>query len=60
MLNIIIGAWFDESLSNPGIAIEVQSVHFLGTHFQLGDWHSSLVGVQRAEYATFLERGWRV
>ena len=57
MLNIIIGDWFGESLSTPGIAIEVQAVHFRRTHFHLGYLHSSLVGVQRTESAAFLQRG---
>ena len=57
MLNIIIGALFDESISTPGRSIERQKVHFRRTHFQLGNLHSSLVGVQRTESAEFLQRG---
>ena len=57
MLNVIIGARFDEYLSNPGRAIQVQAVNFRSTHFQLGHLHSSLVGLQRTEYAAFLQRG---
>ena len=53
MLSIIIGARFDESLSTPGRAIEVQSVHFRSTHFQLGHLHSSLVREQITESAAF-------
>ena len=56
MLNIIIGARFGESLSNTGRAIEVQVVHFRSIYFQLGNWNSSLVGVQRTESAAFLQR----
>ena len=43
MLNIIIGALFDESISTPGIAIERQTVHFRRTYFQLGNLHSSCI-----------------
>ena len=57
MLNIIIGAQFDESISTPGRAIELQTVHFRRTHFQLGSLHSSLVDVQRTESAVFLQLG---
>ena len=57
MLHIIIGAIFYEYLSTPGRAIEVQTVHFRITHFQLGNLHLSLVGEQRTEYAVFLQRG---
>ena len=57
MLNILIGARFDESISTTGRAIEVQAVHFLSAHFQLGHWHSSLVDVQRTESAAFLQGG---
>ena len=57
MLNIIIGALFYESISIPGRAIEQQTVHFRITHFELGHLHSSLVGVQRTEYAEFSKHG---
>ena len=60
MLNVIIGAWFDEYPSILGRSIEVQALHFHSTHFQLGNWHSSLVGVQIIESAAFSQRGWRV
>ena len=60
LLNIIIAAWFNESISTPGISIEVEAVHFCSTHFQLGNWHSSSVPVQRTKYAAFLQRGWQV
>ena len=56
MLNIIIGAWFDKSLSIPGKSIEVQSVHFRSTHLQLVNLHSSLVCEQILESAVFLQR----
>ena len=46
-----------ESISTPGREIERQTVHFRRTHFQLGNLHSSLVGVQRTESAAFLQRG---
>ena len=58
VLNIIIGAQFNESLSTPVRLIEVQAVHFLVTHFQLGNW--SLVSVKITEPAEFLQRGWQV
>ena len=57
MINIIIGAWFNESLSTPGRAIKVQAVHFRSTHFQLGHLHSALVGEQTIESAVFSQRG---
>ena len=57
MLNIIIGALFDESISTPGRAIELQTVHFRRTHFQLVNLHPSLVGVQITESAAFSQRG---
>ena len=57
MLNIIIGALIDVSISITGIAIARQTVHFRRTHFQLGNLHSSLVGVQKTESAAFLQRG---
>ena len=60
VLNVIMGARFDESISTPGRAIEVHVVHFHSTRFQLGNWHSSLVTVQRTEYAAFSQRGWQV
>ena len=60
VLNIIIGSRFDESLLTPGWAIEVQALHFHSTHLKFGNWHSSLVGVQRTESAEFLQRGWQV
>ena len=57
MLNIVNNALFDESISTPGREIERQTVHFRRTHFQLGNLHSSLVGVQRTESAAFSQRG---
>ena len=48
MLNIIIGALIDVSISTPGRAIARQTVHFRRTHFQLGNLHSSLVGARHA------------
>ena len=57
MLNIIIGARFNEYLSTTGRAIEVQAVQFISTHFQLGDLSSSLVGEQRTESTAFSQRG---
>ena len=53
MLNVIIGARFNESLSTLGRAVEVQAVHFLSAHFQLVNCHLSLVGVQRTESTEF-------
>ena len=58
VLNVIIGDRFDEPISTPRIAIEVQAVHLHRTHLQLGNWRSSLVGVQRTESAAFSQRGW--
>ena len=60
VLNIIIGALIDESISTPGRVVVRKKVHFRRTHFQLGNLHSSLVDVQRTEYVAFLQRGWRV
>ena len=60
MLNVIIGARFDESISTPGRAIEVQTVHFCSINFQLGNLHSSLVCVKRTESAAFSQRGLQV
>ena len=60
VLNVIIGASLGKYISTPGIAIEVRAVKFLGTYFQLLNWHSSLVGVQIKKSAVFLKRGWRV
>ena len=57
VLNIIIGAMFDESILTPGREIERQTVHFCRTHFQLVHLLSSVVGVQGTESAAFLQRG---
>ena len=57
MLKLIIGAWFYEYLSTPGISIEVQAAHFRSTHLQLLNWHSSLVGVKIIESVSFSQRG---
>ena len=57
MLNLIIDDRFDESISTPGRAIEVQVVHFRSTHLQLVYLNSSLVGEQRTESAAFSQRG---
>ena len=57
MFNIIICARFDESLSTPGRAIEVQAVHFCSTRLQFGNCYSSLVGEQRTESTVFSQRG---
>ena len=57
MLNINIGALIDVSISTPGRAIARHTVHFRRTHFQLGNLNSSLVDVQRTEYAAFSQRG---
>ena len=57
MLKIIIGALFDESISIPVRAIELHTLHFRRTHFQSGNLHLSLVGVQRTESDAFLQRG---
>ena len=57
MLNIIIGALIDVSISTSGREIARQTVHFRRTHFQLGNLDSKLVGVQRTESAAFSQRG---
>ena len=57
MLNIRIGDRLYESISTPGRAIEVQQVKLCSKHFQLGNCHSPLVGVQRTESAAFSQRG---
>ena len=57
MLNIIIGALIDASISNPRRAIELQTVHFRRTHFILGYLHSSLFDVQITESVAFSQRG---
>ena len=57
MLNITIGAWFDEYISTPGKSIEVKAVHLRSKNFQLGNLYSSLVGEKRTESAVFSQRG---
>ena len=53
VLNIIIGALIDVSISTSGRTIAWHTLHFRRTHLQLGNLHSSLVGVQRTESAAF-------
>ena len=60
MLNIIIGAQFDEYLSTPERAIEVQAINSHSTYLNSGYLNSSLVGVQITESAVFLQHGWQV